>query len=259
MSSAEGMAASVSEEAEKPMDMAQGVATDAKEGMLDELLAKNAEARGVEKLPSIQSLKWNGDAQMMGMDMPITLFMKRPGKIRTEVEIKAMNMEFVSGFNGTEGWAINPAAGATPQALPKDQLAGMKDQADIDGVLVNYKEKGHVLEYLGEEVVKGKPAHKIKVVRADRPDVYLYLDAVSNLEVKTEGEGNNPQTGAKVKVETFMSDYREVGGVMLPHAMEIKMDGETFQTVVFSSIELNTEMKNDMFNMPGVSINSSTN
>ncbi len=253
------MGAAMGEEAEKPVEMAQGVAADAKEGMLDKLIASYTTARGAENLPSIQTLKWNGDAQMMGMDMPITLYMKRPGKIRTEVEIKAMNMEFVSGFNGTEGWAINPAAGAAPQVLPKEQLAGMKDQADMDGVLVNYKEKGHVLEYMGEEMVKGKPAHKIKVVRADHPDVYLFLDAASNLEVKSEGEGTNPQTGSKVKVETFMSDYREVGGVMLPHAMQILMDGETFQEVVFSSIELNTEMKNDMFNMPGVSINSSTN
>lgn len=242
-----------------PMEMAQAENVDAAGSMLDDIVAKHARARGAENLTSIETLKWNGEAAMMGMNMPVTLYIKRPDKIRTEVDITAMNMEFVSGFNGSEGWVVNPAMGPTPQSVPKNQVQLMKDQADIDGFLVNYKEKGHILEYEGEEMVRDKPAHKIKLVREGQSDVYLYLDAESYLEVKTEGQGVDPQSGALVRMENYMSDYRPVNGVMMPHTMEIYMGGQPFQTVAMHSIDVNVEMDNGMFEMPGARATPSTN
>jgi hypothetical protein len=135
----------------------------------------------------------------------------------------------------------------------------MKDQANFDGLLTNYKANGHELEYQGEAMVREKPTHKIKVMREKYPDVLVYLDAESYLEVKSEGEGVNPQTGGTVIMETYMSDYRPVNGVMLPHAMEVVMGGTPFQTVTFGSIDANVEIDNDLFEIPGVSTTPSTN
>ena len=39
-------------------------------------------------------------------------------------------------------------------------------QADIDGPLVDWKSKGHKVEYLGTEDMDGTQAHKLKVTAA---------------------------------------------------------------------------------------------
>ena len=69
-------------------------------------------------------------------------------------------------------------------------------------------------------------------------------------QVKTEGEGTNPLTGAQAKVETYLSDFKEVEGVMRAHAIEVLMDGEVFQQVTVSEVKVNVEIDDAIFAYP---------
>jgi len=160
-----------------------------------------------------------------------------------------MNMEVTNGFDGETAWEDNPMQGGL-RKLPADRAERFKEQADIEGILVNHEAKGYSVEYAGEAEIKGKPTQKLKVLRPDSTELFVYLDAETFLQVKTEGEAPNDMTGGMAKVEAFMSDYRPVNGVQMPHSLEVKMDGQTFQTITFSSITANGEVDDTIFMYP---------
>ncbi len=236
---------------DKSMDepMAQGDAA-SMDMDVSALIDKHIAARGgVDNIKAVETVKMTGKVEVMGMEIDMTNYLKRPNKIRSMLVIKAMNAEVNQGFDGEMGWMQNP--GSSPQPMPKELANGMKDQADIDGMLMNYEDKGITLEYLGEGMVNDKPAHKLKVTREDQPDTVVYIDKETYLEVKLEGEGVNPQTGEPAQTETFMSDYRLVNGVQMAHLMEVKMDGTTFQKITMSEIVTNIDVEDSIFTMPG--------
>lgn len=141
--------------------------------------------------------------------------------------------------------------GGSPTRLSGEEASNLKFQADLDGILVNYASKVDSLAYVGEDTVRDKPAHKFLINRPDGPDVYIYLDAESMLEVKTETQGTDPMSGARTTVESYLSDYRELNGVQWPYKIEVYMGGQLFNTVLISSIQPNVEIKDDLFVFPG--------
>src|SRR5690606_37899900 len=116
--------------------------------------------------------------------------------------VSMMNATVINGYDGETAWTINPMMGSGPQKLPPDQARQTRQQADIDGPLVDYAAKGYTLEYLGEEAVKGQPAHKLRLMEADSTEAFMYLDAASYLPVKTESEGINPMDGSTTRMTT---------------------------------------------------------
>lgn len=221
----------------------------------DEIVLKYLEARGgVAKIQETQSLKQIGEVNMpaMGMVMPIVIYQERPAKLRSEVEVNAngMEMEVINGFDGTVGWMINPMAGGGVQEVPEEQLSSLESQADMDGPLVNYADKGNLLEYVGEEDVNGVNAHKIKMTQADSSETFLFFDPETNLQVKSTSEGTNPMSGAEAEVEQFYSDYREVEGVLRPFKIEVKIDGQVFQTITMATVVANEDFDDTLFAKP---------
>ena len=220
--------------------------------MEQELVAKNIEAQGgLANLQAVQSLQITGEVYMpaAGMTMPITIYQKRPSMVRAEVSVPAMGMEVVSGYDGEVAWADNPMQGGL-QKVTGEQARNTKEQADMDGILVDYAAKGYTVEYAGDVDVKGVMTKKLNVMRPDSSEIQLYLDAETFRQIKMDTGGINPLTGGQAKFETYMSDFKEVGGVMRAHAMEVFVDGELFQTITMSEMKVNVEMDDAMFAYP---------
>ncbi|MFQ5571798.1 MAG: hypothetical protein ACE5G0_19130 [Rhodothermales bacterium] len=218
--------------------------------MEDELIEKHLTARGgLENIRAVESMTWNGNVSVMGMDLPLTIYMKRPNKMRSEVLVLQMNIEIITGFDGETAWAINPMISSAPQKMPDTQTRLTQDQADMDGPLVDYKEKGYTVEYMGEEDVRGTNAHKLKISRPERADAFVYLDAETFLIVKAEGEGVDPQTGGMVQTRTYTSDYREVNGLMVAHAIEVESPQMT-QKIQLESVKVNADIDDALFAFP---------
>lgn len=217
----------------------------------DEIIAKNIEAKGgLEKLKSVQTMRISGKMMMgPGMEAPMVIETARPNKMR--VEFTFQGMTGIQAYDGKTGWMVMPFMGKKdPEPMSGDDLKQVEDQADIDGPLVDYKEKGHQVEYLGKDEVEGTPVHKLKVTKKNGDIATLYLDADSFLEIKADGKTR--VRGQEIEGETTFGDYKEVNGMVIAHSMQSKMKGGPGpgQSITFDKIEINPDIPASRFDMP---------
>lgn len=215
---------------------------------VDEIIARNLEAKGgAAKWKSVTSVKMTGRISMQGTELPLTVYAKRPNFNRQEIVLQ--DKQLVQAFDGTTAWMINPLMGSeAPQEMTGPQADLAKDQADFDGPLLDWKGKGHTLEYVGTEEVGGAKAHKLKLTKKNGQTQFLYLDAESGIDLKTTVQV--PQGATTMTVETEMSDYRTVEGIMMPHALKTSINGMPTGSIVVEKIELNVPIDEAQFKMP---------
>lgn len=218
---------------------------------VDEIIAKNIEAKGgLEKLKAVKTMRITGKMMVgPGMEAPMVIETARPNKMR--VEFTFQGMTGIQAYDGKSGWMVMPFMGKKdPEPVAGDDLKQFEDQADIDGPLVDYKEKGHQVEYLGKAEVEGTPVHKLKITKKNGDIATLYLDADSFLEIKAEGK--TKMRGQEIEGETTFGDYKEVGGLVFAHSIQSKMKGGQGpgQTITFEKIEINPDIPSSRFDMP---------
>ncbi len=219
---------------------------------VDEIIAKNIEAKGGRAaLDNVKSLKMSGRMTMGGgMEAPLTVELKRPNKAR--IEFTFQGMTGIQAYDGETGWFVMPFAGKPdPEKMSEDQLMQMEEQADIDGVLVDYAKKGHTVELAGKEDVDGTPAYKLTVTKKNGQIEHHFVDAEYFLELKVESKRDFQ--GTEVEMEAVMGDYKEVAGLMMAHSIDQRAKGAPAgQTITIEKIEINAEMPDSRFAMPEV-------
>jgi outer membrane lipoprotein-sorting protein len=223
-------------------------AVSAAQPTVDTLVARNLQAKGGEaKLKAIQTMRMTGRVSIQGMELPMTIAAKRPNLMRQEMQIQ--DKRIVTAFDGQKAWMINPMMGTeSPQELTGPQADMAKDQADFDGALVDWKAKGHTLELVGAEDVGAVKTQKIKVTKKNGQVQYFFLSPDTGLEIKTTTEVL--QGGSTMTVETELSDYRSVDGIMLPHALKTSINGTPTASIVVEKIELNAPLDESTFTLP---------
>lgn len=215
---------------------------------VDEVIAKNIDARGgMEKMKAVKTVKMTAKILNHGMEVPGTMELKRPNMIRMEFTIQGQNI--VQGFDGESGWIIMPLMGVKdPQKMSDEDVKEIKEQADFDGPLVDYKDKGNTVELMGKEDVEGTSAYKLKVTLKSGDVRYIYIDGDSFLELKTTAmikrEGNEMQ------IDSYSGDYKEVNGLTLPFSIETKMKDQTISQITVDKIEMGVDLDDAMFKMP---------
>jgi len=216
----------------------------------EEILRKHVEARGgLDKLKALQSLKLTGKMTMGGgqMEAPVTIQVKRPGRMRMEMSVQGMS--FVQAYDGSTAWGINSFQGVTePQVSDEEATKTAREQADIEGPLVNYNDKGHLVELIGKEDVEGSSAYKIKVTRKNGWVDYHFLDEQSFLAVKTTTR--RKQLGQELDAESFLSNYKPVQGILMPHLINQKVAGRGTMQMTMEKIEVNLPIDDAIFKMP---------
>lgn len=218
----------------------------------DELIEKNLQATGGrEKLAAVKSVRMTGKmvvSQGQGLEIPMTMEIKQPDKLRTEATVQGMTA--IQTLNGKEGWTVNPFMGKKdPEKMSDDDVKRTEEQLDSFDLLTKYKEKGHTIEYVGKEDLEGTPAYKLKLTKKNGDVSYLYLDAESYLLVKITGK--TKMQGQEMESETTLGDYKAVDGVLYPHSIESQAKGMPAKMVVtFSKIEVNPTLDDSRFAMP---------
>ena len=214
---------------------------------LEDVLAKNLKAKGgAESLKSTNSVRMTGrlSAPSAPGEMAITIMAKRPNMVRREMAMAGQTMAF--GFDGTNVWAQQGAGPAQPITGP--QADQVKQTAEFDSVFLTYKEAGHTVELVGPETVDGRSLHHVKVTRKDGMVQHYYLDAETGLEARMVVDAD--QGGMKMKVETSLSDYRNVDGRMIPFKLKQTTNGTPSAEITFDKIEFNVPMEDALFKMP---------
>lgn len=216
---------------------------------LEEVLAKHYEARGgLDAITALKSYRTTGNFNMGQMQAPFTIEAKRPGKLRLEFTLQGMTG--VQAVNGDSGWQVMPFTGKLDaEPMSDEELRNFKNQADIDGPLVNWKQKGHTVELLGTDEVEGADAYKLKIKLKDGDQIIAYLDAEYFLDLKWDI--TTRMRGQEVKVGVSYGDYKQVGDLTLPHAVTQTMEGMPGgQTFTIDTYELDVDIADDRFVMP---------
>jgi hypothetical protein len=187
---------------------------------VDQVLARYYEAKGgLAKMKAVNTMRITAKMSNGPMEFPIVIEAKRPASIRVDVSIQGNQM--IQAFDGKAGWSINPfqqSAKKDAEPMTPDELREMEIQADMDGPLVDWKEKGHKVELQGREPVEGSDTFKLKLTLKNDDTRTIFLDVDSYLEVKQASKRKVRDT--EIEAETTMGDYKEVGGLMIAHAME---------------------------------------
>jgi hypothetical protein len=226
-------------------------AQNTKPPIVDELVAKNIEAKGgAAALKALQSLRLKGKllVNQGQVEFAYEQTKKRPGQVRTEITLQGMTQ--IQAFDGKEGWKVSPFQGRKdPEKMSADDTKSLMEDAEIDGPLVDWKAKGSTVDYLGTEDVEGTLAHKLKVVRKNGDVSYVYLDPDHFLEIRILTQ--RVEQGAQVEVETDVGDYEKIGGVFIPFSIDAGPKGSSDkQKIVLEKAEANVPVEDVVFRFP---------
>jgi hypothetical protein len=218
---------------------------------LDELVTKNIEAKGgAQAVHALQSLRRTGKLLVNEgqIQLGFVEVKKRPLEVRTEATLQGMTA--IEAFDGKDGWKISPFQGRKdPERMSADDLKELMEDAEMDGPLVDWKEKGSTIEYLGTEDVDGTQAYKIKVTRKNGDVNFVYLDPDHFLEIRILTQ--RIQQGALVETETDLGDYEKVNGVFVPTSIEAGHKGDPDkQKTVIDKAEGNVPVDDKIFQFP---------
>lgn len=211
---------------------------------LDAIIAANLQAKGgVDTLNSTNSVRMTGTLESPAAPQPMKmeLLAKRPNLVRREMRLGEQTM--ISAFDGTTAWVRQ--GDGPPRTLTGPEAEQLEQAAEFDSVFLNYKAAGHTVELVGTEPVNAKPAHHLKVTRKGGQVQHYYLDAASGLEVKMSMDIE--QAGIKLKVDTELSDYRNVDGRMVPFKMRQFTNGNPAGEITFEKVEFNVPLDPALF------------
>lgn len=220
---------------------------------VDEILANYFKSVGsVEKWKALQSMKVSGNMNMQGMDFPFTLYSKRPNKMYMNIQVQGT--EIVQAYDGMDAWMINPfAGGKDPVKMTPDESKEITDR-NFEDEFIDYKSKGHELTLQGTEDVEGVKCYKVQLIKNknnDKEDVteIHYFDSENYVPIMIVSYARSgPMKGAESR--TYLSDYQEVEGFMMPFSYEVKVNGQTVQKLTYKELKLNETMEDSLFAFP---------
>ena len=220
----------------------------------DELVAKNLEARGgVARLRALKSMRMTGKAIFGGSGYSLEAqwaeALKAPASLRNEVTLQGLTaVQAYSAAGG--GWTVSPFGGRIDaEHSGADDTKNFAQEADIGGPLVDARQKGHKVEYLGTEDVDGTAAHKLRVSLKDGDVMYFYLDPDYFLSIREVRERH--VRGTEEVTETDLGSYGRVAGVWVPFSIESGPKGQPRQArITLDAVEIDPVLDDAMFRFP---------
>jgi len=219
-----------------------GVAQD-----LDEVLASHFEAVNQEVLSHSTSMHMVGKSGRMGQEFGFEMWQKRPKMMRMEADVQGQKM--IQVYDGEKGYLVAPWTGSLePQEMGLEQMEQMEQQSDMDGDLWNWKEKGSQLTFEGSEDFEGSEVYVLELIRKNGDEEKIFIDADSYLIIKQVSK--TMVQGAEMSMETYMSNYKEANGVVMPYYIETRMGGQIVSTVTLEKVEFDPELDDHLFEKP---------
>ena len=214
---------------------------------LDEVLKSYFDANGQENLLKINNMSLYGKLVQGGLEIPFIQRIARPASFRMEATLQGLTL--VQTYNGKEGWTINPFAGVTdPQPFTEDELKNTKYQADLDGMLWNWKEKGYTVTLEGEDEVEGTKCFKVKIETKEGDVFTQYIDADSYMQIRSHSKIKVQDN--ETEADTFYSNYMQVGGMAIPGKISTLVGGQVVNTIVTDSVQIDAKLDPAIFEKP---------
>lgn len=209
----------------------------------DEIIDKHLAAiGGKEAWRKVSSIIMTGSMNVMGREVDIKVHQLDKKGSRTDINVAGMgNYEL---YTPIHGFRYYPVQGQTkPEPMTPEELKENQDDLDLQGSLLDYKQKGHTVEYLGMEDIEGTECYKLKVVTKNGNESTIFIDPANHFIIRSVTK--RKAMGQEMEVKTDISDYRDVNGLKVPFSVS-----QPFGTVVFSSIKINEPVDEKLFAAP---------
>lgn len=209
---------------------------------LEDIIGKYTVANKLDKISNFKTIKISAKTSVMGMDMPMEMWMKNPNKFKSVTSFNGQDI--VQVFDGEKGYMVNPMAGSSdPVEMTSDQLKEIARNNMFNNYMAQYLKDGK-LSLAGEDAVNGKPAFKVKADLGNGNSAMMYIDKSSFLLTKTVADVN--QNGMAITVESYPSDYTDTNGIMLPMKTTTSASGMDIVTT-FTKVEVDVPMEDTVF------------
>jgi hypothetical protein len=135
-----------------------------------------------------------------------------------------------------------PVQGQTNvEPMTEEMVKKGADELDTQGALVDYKEKGHALEYLGKEDVEGTECHKLKLTLKGGKVTTYFIDPASFLLLKSTAK--QEVNGQEMEMTTGYSNYQKLPeGISMPMTISVPLGPGMNADMVISKIQINKEV-----------------
>lgn len=194
------------------------VALGAQAQTLDDIIDRHLEAIGGKaQLAELKSIRMECNMSVQGMDIPF--IMTRVHNTGQRVDISAMGMDGYVITTPTEGWTYMPFMGQTAaEPMPEEQVKEGVEELDVQGLLYNYKAKGHTPALLGEENVDGTACYKIKVITQSGKERTYFIDTKNYYIIRSVAKAF--VMGSEMELTQNFGDFKLTdGGYTMPHSI----------------------------------------
>jgi hypothetical protein len=227
-----------------------------------------------------------GTAASSGERVTFVMHAKEPDKVEAEVRVgpperssfeagrraymnfgqpaqPQVNVTVRHGFDGRKGWehiertvltpgSTIPVKQYTSRELEGEELEKVKHYSPTTN-LVRLAGEYRSLKLTGREpfdtgAAGGDEAYVVSGVNREGGDETFYFDTLTGLLLRVDFETEGAE-GERVRVECVLRDYKEVGGLRLPHSLLFRQGGE-LTTMIFDRYFPNDPIPDSTFEMP---------
>lgn len=218
----------------------------------EEVIAKCVEALGGEAAwRRIETLELAGSHTSFHQTQPFLLRRKRPDLYR--FDHNESTFPLTVAYDGRTAWWLTGVPlfsnANWPVEMPRPYQATVPAEAELDPPFIDYRSKGHEIEWVGETRFEGESLLELRVTRRQQRDSVerWFLDPERWLPVLRLSQGT--YHGYRSERITHFMDYREVAGVQIPHRVETEL-GNDFLELEVASVRVNHEIDDQVFSRP---------
>lgn len=221
------------------------------------LVEKALAARGDKPGAPLPALAWKEAGKFTGgpfaLDYTADWAFQGPDKYRFTMTGSFGDTKFTvtAVANGDKAWESD---GKQTQPITGDKLEYTLNEVYalwVTGLSPVLTEKGFTLATAKGKDVGGKPTAAVTVTRDKRPPITLYFDKATGLLVKTEYTVKDEfQKWKPVLDETYLSDYKPVGGQQVFTKLKVVRDGKVMIESTLSDQQWGAKLDPKTFEKP---------
>ena len=202
---------------------------------------------GADAWKAAKNMRMTGKASMQGMEFPLTITTAEGDMMRIDVNVQGQ--QIIQATDGETAWQVMPFQGINePTPVSEEEAADMNDQEYLNE-FIDYADRGYVLTAVEGREIEGAQTLGVQVTKGEDVDRTYFFDPEYMIPVAMiQKSKSGPMKG--MESMTVMSDYEEVGGLVIPMFLDNQVNGQSVQKITVTGVETNVALEEDFFSLP---------
>jgi hypothetical protein len=183
------------------------------------------------------------ELKAQGLKGTLLRYAADPAEAYSIVEIEGVG-KIEDGLDKGVAWDKNPMLG--PKIKTGQEKAQYVREAAFNSP-IHWRELNSKVETVGTETVDGELTYKVVLTPSEAPAETMYFQKKSGLAVKTVATVVSAM--GEAPVEMFASDYKTLGGILVPTKITQKLAGQEI-IITLSDVKTNQPIPADRFDPP---------